>query len=80
MVETIICSICGEKIMLLPDVKEMDQAIKNHAKKHAIAEKNGQKAKEVYDSVQNDLVEQVLFLASKPKNREGSSRKLSNGF
>jgi hypothetical protein len=55
---------CGEEILLIPSVKEVDLAITGHAEVHAKKEKNSQKAKETFEGIENFLVEQVLIIAS----------------
>ena len=56
---------CLAKILLVPDVKEMDRAIINHANAHARKEKDPQKAEAVFEQIQNYLVEQALAAATK---------------
>jgi hypothetical protein len=51
---------CLAKILLVPDVKEMDRAIINHADSHARKEKDPDKAEAVFEQIQNYLVEQAL--------------------
>jgi hypothetical protein len=61
---TILCE-CGHKILLLPDVKAMGQAIEEHAlehkRKYALTE-------EETEALENGLIAQALDLISKQNN------------
>ena len=76
MKQKLIMCECGMEILLIPDVQEMDRAIFNHAEWHAgKKEKDPEKAKAVFEQIQNYLVKQVLEAASRetsPK-RDGSA-------
>ncbi len=75
MKQKLIMCECGMGILLIPDVQEMDRAIVNHAEWHAGKEKDPEKAKAVFEQIQNYLVKQVLEAASRetsPK-RDGSA-------
>ena len=58
---------CGEEILLIPDVKEMERAINKHAKFHAKNEENSEKAIAVFEQTQDYLVQQVLITAGEKK-------------
>lgn len=58
---------CGAEILLIPSVKQMDIAIVKHAQSHAEKEKNSEKAKAIFEEIEDYLVEQVLLLASEKK-------------
>jgi hypothetical protein len=57
--QTIRC-LCGMRILVVPDLKAMNRAIKNHIAKHKQSD-NGS----VPDSLEKVLTEQVLIVASK---------------
>jgi hypothetical protein len=59
------CSACGEKIMLVPNVKLMSQAIEVHVEKHKQKVKDPKAAQEIADFVSDDLITQVLKKASR---------------
>ena len=60
------CS-CGDEIMLVPNVKLMGEAIEAHVVKHLQKVKNPKeaKAKAKAECIRDDLIKQVLDLASK---------------
>ncbi len=53
--------------MLIPDVKQMDRVITNHAEWHAGNEKDPEKANTILEHIQNYLVNQILTAAGKKK-------------
>ncbi len=55
--------VCGFKILLVPDVKAMDRAIKNHIAEHKKANLDLRKLES--DKLTEFLTEQVLIAASK---------------
>lgn len=59
------CSGCGEKIMLIPNVKLMSEAIEVHVEKHKQKVKDPKAAQEIVDCVSDDLIKQVLKKASR---------------
>jgi hypothetical protein len=59
------CSVCGEKIMLVPNVKLMSEAIEVHVEKHKQKVKDPKVAQEIADCVSDDLITQVLKKASR---------------
>jgi len=59
------CSVCGEKIMLVPNVKLMSEAIEVHVEKHKQKVKDPKAAQEIADCVSDDLITQVLKKASR---------------
>lgn len=64
--KVIVCE-CGAEILLIPDVKQMDRAITNHAEWHAGNEKDPRKANTILEHIQNYLVNQILTAAGKKK-------------
>ena len=58
------CS-CGSKILQVPSVKEMSQAIEAHVEEHKLKIENPMEAKEESERIRNNLIEQVFDLASK---------------
>ena len=56
---TIRC-VCGLRILVIPDLKAMNRAIKNHISEHKKADYGL-----VFDSLEEFLTEQILILASK---------------
>lgn len=60
----IVCE-CGAEILLMPDVKEMDRAIFNHAEWHASREKDPAKAEAILEQIQSYLIKRVLEAANK---------------
>lgn len=54
----IISCVCGFEILVVPDLKAMDRAIKNHAAEHKKANTGSKRLTEF-------LTEQVLIVASK---------------
>ncbi len=56
---TIRC-ICGMRILVVPDLKAMNRAIKNHLAEHQQADYSS-----VHDSLESFLTEQILIAASK---------------
>ena len=61
----VIRCLCGSKILLVPSVKEMSQAIEAHVEEHKLKIENPMEAKEESDRIRNNLIEQVFDLASK---------------
>jgi len=61
---TIQCE-CGKQILLIPDVKAMAQAIRNHASEHKDVQKDRQKAKSEANRIEDLLTTQVLEKISK---------------
>lgn len=57
------CS-CGHKILLIPDIKAMNQAIEAHVETHALKIKKSEKAEEETERVRSHLIEQMFDLAS----------------
>jgi len=55
---------CGFEILVLPDLKAMNRAIKNHVTEHKQAG-DGRKRISAFDSLTEFLTEQVLIVASK---------------
>jgi hypothetical protein len=53
--------VCGFRILVLPDIKAMNRAIKNHLTKHKKAHVNSERLAFIEES----LAEQVLIVASK---------------
>jgi hypothetical protein len=58
----IIRCVCGSKILIVPDLKAMNRAIKNHVAEHKQAD-NGL----VPDSLEEFLTEQIMIVASAMK-------------
>ncbi len=56
--------ICGEKILLLPDIKAMDRAIENHIVEHNAAKRLNNQAEDPADELRDFLVKQVLSVAA----------------
>jgi len=56
---TIRC-VCGLRILVIPDLKAMNRAIKNHISEHKKADYGL-----AFDSLEEFLTEQILMLASK---------------
>ena len=56
---TIRC-VCGKRILVVPDLKAMNRAIKNHVAEHKQADYGL-----VLDSLEEFLTEQILIMASK---------------
>jgi hypothetical protein len=56
---TIRC-VCGLRILIVPDLKAMNRAIKNHLAEHKQADYGL-----VFDSLEEFLTEQILLVASK---------------
>ena len=59
----IIKCICGCEILVVPDLKAMDRAIKNHLAKHKKADYDL-----AFDSLEVFLTEQILLAASEMKS------------
>jgi hypothetical protein len=57
--QTIRC-VCGIRILVVPDLKAMNRAIKNHVAKHKQADYGI-----VFDSLEEFLTEQILMATSK---------------
>ena len=55
---------CGTKILLLPDLKEMDRAIETHIAEHKKMEKSIKKAKAALDKIRLNLAQQTIRKAS----------------
>jgi hypothetical protein len=55
--------VCGFKILVIPDLKAMDRAIKNHVAEHKKEKDN--LGKLAPGKLSNLLIEQVLIVASK---------------
>ncbi len=58
-IPTIRC-VCGLRILIVPDLKAMNRAIKNHLAEHEQADYGL-----VFDSLEEFLTEQILIAASK---------------
>jgi len=58
------CS-CGAKILLVPNVKEMDKAIEAHIKQHIKHIKSAKEADAEAEHIRDDLIIKVLEKASK---------------
>jgi len=56
---TIRC-VCGSRILVVPDLKAMNRAIKNHVAEHKRADYGIE-----FDSLEEFLAEQILMVASK---------------
>ncbi|MGA3289195.1 MAG: hypothetical protein ABSD42_03010 [Candidatus Bathyarchaeia archaeon] len=54
---------CGTKILLLPDLKEMNCAIETHVAEHKRMEKSSTKAKITARRIRQDLTKQVILKA-----------------
>ena len=70
--QTIRCE-CGQKILVIPDVKEMGHAIESHAEKHREKERIPDKGNSTFERIQDSLIEQLLDLASLEGEREKSN-------
>ena len=57
---------CGTEILVTPDLKAMDQAIKNHVTEHETASKSSENTLS-RESLEQYLAEQVLIVTSKTK-------------
>jgi hypothetical protein len=57
------CS-CGAEILLIPDVKKMNQAIEAHVLEHTKNIKNTKEAEAEAERVRSELIIKVLDLAS----------------
>lgn len=57
------CS-CGAEILLIPDVKKMNQAIEAHILEHTKSIKNAKEAEAEAERVRSELILKVLDLAS----------------
>jgi len=60
---TVKCS-CGAKILLIPDVKKMNQAIEDHILAHTKNIQNVKEAEAEAERIRNELIIKVLDLAS----------------
>ncbi len=58
------CS-CGSKILLVPSVKAMSQAIEAHVEEHKQKIENPAGSEEELERVRSELIEQVFNLASR---------------
>ena len=58
------CS-CGYKILLIPSIKAMSQAIEAHVETHILKINNAAEAERESERVRNDLIEQAFDLACK---------------
>jgi hypothetical protein len=61
------CTLCGAKIMLLPNVKLMSEAIEAHVEKHKHKIKDLTEAES--EGLRENLIAQVLDNASKSKKK-----------
>ena len=59
--------VCGNEILLVPDIKAMGRAIEHHARKHMKKEFCERKANEVFEKVSDDLISQLFDLVSSIK-------------
>ena len=59
------CSVCGEEIMIFPNVKLMSTAIEAHVEAHKQKVKDRKAAETEAEIVRDDLIAQVLERASK---------------
>jgi hypothetical protein len=59
------CSVCGEEIMIIPDVKLMSAAIEAHVETHKQKVKDRKDAEAEAERIRDDLITQVLEKASK---------------
>jgi hypothetical protein len=59
------CSVCGEEIMLLPNVKLMSTAIEAHVEAHKQKVMDRKAAETEAERIRDDLITQVLEKASK---------------
>ena len=55
---------CGTKILLVPDVKQMSEAIEAHVQEHKERIKNRIGAEKEAELIREDLIMQVLKIAS----------------
>jgi hypothetical protein len=55
---------CGTKILLLPDLKEMNCAIEAHVAKHKKMEKSSMKARITVRKIRQNLTQQVIGKAA----------------
>jgi hypothetical protein len=59
------CSVCGEEIMIFPNVKLMSAAIEAHVEAHKQKVKDRKAAEAEAELIRDDLIAQVLERASK---------------
>jgi DNA-directed RNA polymerase subunit RPC12/RpoP len=59
------CSVCGEKIMLVPNVKLMSEAIEAHVETHKVKVKDRKAADTEAERIRDDLIKQVLNKSAK---------------
>lgn len=64
---------CGEEILLVPDIMDMDRAVERHAQEHALKEKDSRKAEEIFCQVQTELVQKILIVTSNQKEESSNS-------
>ena len=65
MLPCINCSICGTKIVLVPDPKFMGNAIEDHVEEHMRKVKDPTEAEAEAEHIYVDLISQVFDKASK---------------
>ncbi|MGD0645689.1 MAG: hypothetical protein ABSA75_12360 [Candidatus Bathyarchaeia archaeon] len=58
---------CGTKILLLPDLKEMNQAIEAHVTAHKKMEKSNRKAEITARKIRQNLTKQIIAKAADTK-------------
>ncbi|MGZ4851434.1 MAG: hypothetical protein ACXV2C_08665 [Candidatus Bathyarchaeia archaeon] len=61
----IIHCVCGNAILVLPDLKEMDKAIETHLAAHKKIDKTPKSEGSSIDNLKQHLIEQLLTVASK---------------
>jgi hypothetical protein len=66
--QIVVCE-CGEKILVIPDLKEMSQCITKHALIHAEKETDCIKAKAEFCRIEEQLTQKVILKVSNIKLR-----------
>ena len=64
MLPHITCSLCGTKILLIPDVKFMGNAIETHVEEHLRKVKDPAQAQAEAENIYFDLISQVFNKAT----------------
>lgn len=59
------CSVCGEEIMIFPNIKLMSAAIEAHVEAHKQKMKDRKASEAEAERIRDDLIAQVLEKASK---------------
>ncbi len=60
---------CGDEILLVPDVKEMDKAIEDHVDLHLQGMKGHSCSEAEAEHLRVDLITQVLIIASQSEEK-----------